>query len=192
MKKIGWVSLLIFWLAMPFAQSQNKFEKEERINFSKVPAKAKSFFAELKLENKAKWYREFSEDGVSYETKTKLHKTLYSIEFDSAGNLKDVEYIINFNHLNKNIKSKLEAQLDSLFRKYRIIKTQRQYTGEQEGLAQLVNTRKSNEPYTIKYEIVLSGKKHSYRKKYELTADSLGAIISIGRVIPPEMNNLIY
>jgi hypothetical protein len=192
MKKIGWVSLLIFWFAMPFAQSQNKFEKEERINFSEVPAKAKSFFAELKLENKAKWYREFSEDGISYETKTKLHKTLYSIEFDSAGNLRDVEYIINFNHLNKNIKRKLEAQLDSLFRKYRIIKTQQQYTGEPEVLTQLVNTRKSNEPYTVKYEIVLSGKKESYRKKYELTADSLGAIISIGRVIPPEMNNLIY
>lgn len=192
MKKIGWVSLLIFWFALPFAQSQNKFEKEERISFSEVPAKAKSFFAQLKLDNKAKWYREFSEDGVSYETKTKLHKTLYSIEFDSAGNLKDVEYIVDFNHLDKNIKNTLETQLDSLFRKYRIIKTQRQYTGEPEVMAQLVNARKSNEPYTIKYEIVLSGKKQSYRKKYELTADDKGTIISIGRVIPPEMNNLIY
>jgi hypothetical protein len=192
MKKIGWISLLIFWIAMPLAQSQNKFEKEERINVNEVPDKAKSFFAELKLENKAKWYREFSEDGISFETKTKLHKTLYSIEFDSAGNLKDVEYIIDFNHLNKNTKRNLENQLDSLYKKYRIIKTQRQYTGKPEVLAQLINTQKSNEPYTVKYEIVFSGKKESYRKKYELTADSTGKIISIGRVIPPEMNNLIY
>ncbi len=177
---------------MPLAQSQNKFEKEERINVNEVPDKAKSFFAELKLENKAKWYREFSEDGISFETKTKLHKTLYSIEFDSAGNLKDVEYIIDFNHLNKNTKRNLENQLDSLYKKYRIIKTQRQYTGKPEVLAQLINSQKSNEPYTVKYEIVFSGKKESYRKKYELTADSTGKIISIGRVIPPEMNNLIY
>ncbi|MDZ7774879.1 MAG: hypothetical protein U5L09_04315 [Bacteroidales bacterium] len=63
MKKAVLVSFLVLWIALSVVRSQNKFEKEERIDFKEVPGKAKAFFSELELDNKAKWYRESAITG---------------------------------------------------------------------------------------------------------------------------------
>ncbi|MDZ7774878.1 MAG: hypothetical protein U5L09_04310 [Bacteroidales bacterium] len=121
-----------------------------------------------------------------------MHKTLYSIEFDSVGNLLDVEFIVNFDNLEQSVQRNSESQLESTYKRYRIIKIQKQYSGTPEVLKQLVNKQSSSENHITKYEIVLSGKKESYRKKYELTTNSEGTVEEVVRIIPPEMNNLIY
>jgi|LZCG01.1.fsa_nt_gb hypothetical protein len=172
--------------------AQTKFEHEVRIEIQQVPDSAIAFFSTLHVPNKVKWYREHSHEGLSYEAKTKWHNTRYSIEFDAAGSIQDVEYIIGLKDINNSVKDIIIHQLDSIFCKYKILKIQKQYSGKPSVLKKLLLSQTCKQEYTTKYEIIIDGKQNGYRKKYEVTTDNHGTIQHIVQIVPPDMNILTY
>lgn len=198
MKKIHYSILmqtLLFGLLLSVstdASSQTKMEKEERIKEKDVPENARTFLDEAGAKNKIKWYKDIGQNEMVIEAKTKHRGTLYSIEFDTAGQIINVEYIIKFRRLAPKIKENIKKQLDVKFKKYSIIKTQKQYTGQKAALKELIRNNETDKQFTTRYEIVLKGAEENYKRKYELTTDSSGEFIEIEEIVEPDMDILIY
>lgn len=185
--------LLGLFLIMAFnAQSQVKMEKEERIKEQDIPEKVKIFLDEAGVVNKIKWYKDIDHQEVVIEAKTKHRGTFYSIEFDTTGQIINVEYIIKFRRLAPNIKDNIEEQLDTKFKKYSIIKTQKQYTGDGAALKELIRNDDTEKNFTTRYEIVLKGAEENYKRKYELTINPSGKFSELKEIVEPNMDILIY
>lgn len=174
------------------AQNQVKMEKEERIKENNVPEIAISFLKEAGIVNRIKWYKDTDIQEVVIEAKTKHRGTLYSIEFDTSGNIINIEYIIKYKNLCPNIRNAIDDQLAAKFNKYSIIKTQKQYTGDKQALKELIRNDDSEKSFTTRYEIVLEGSVENYKRKYELTTDHTGEFIEIEEIVEPDMDILIY
>jgi len=198
MKKIRH-SVLIQTLLLGFllsvsvdASSQTKMEKEERIREKDVPENARTFLDEAGIVNKTKWYKDIGKNEVVIEAKTKHRRTLYSIEFDTTGQIINVEYIIKFRRLAPEIKENIKKQLEAKYKKYSFLKTQKQYTGEKQALKELIRNEKTDKRFTTRYEIVLKGTKENYKRKYEITTSQSGELIDIKEIVEPDMDILIY
>ncbi len=173
-------------------QAQVKYEKESRIKAEEVPAKALTFIKKCQLDSRIKWYREKNMKDASVEAKVRIRGSKYSIEFDTLGNIQDVEFIIGFDDMAQAIREKVNRQFDSLFKRHKIIKIQRQYTATPQILQQLIRSGNSQQPFSTRYEIVMAGKKEKMMKKFEILTDGQGKIIKQSRIIPKDMDNLIY
>jgi hypothetical protein len=135
------------------AYAQVKFERESRVNFSEVPQAARSFVDSCcPGQKKIKWYREESQDGLSFEAKFQDWRGRYSIEFDSLGQVWDVEKKVKLRKLPLAIKANILRPLDSLYDSYRITKLQLQWSSPREDLAQ---SAKAEDSSAQAYEIVL-------------------------------------
>ncbi|MCF8333370.1 MAG: hypothetical protein K9I47_04410 [Bacteroidales bacterium] len=172
--------------------TQVKYEKESQIKVEDVPAKALSFIKDCHIDAPLRWYREGNVNDASVEAKGRIRGSKYSIEFDTLGNIQDVEFIMDFDEMLQAIRGKVKYHLDSLFKRYKIIKVQKQYTAESQTLQQLIRSGQSNQPFTTRYEIVMAGKKEKMMKKFEMLINSNGEIIKQTRIIPKDMDNLIY
>ena len=125
------LTLLFFTSTSAF--SQEKYEKEYRIKIAKVPQAALEFIHSAEFSKKVKWYREEGLTSNSIEAKTKHHKTKYSVEFNTAGEIEDVEYIIQWQDIPALTRAKIERLLDSIYQKKRLVKIQVQLTGEKKN-----------------------------------------------------------
>src|SRR5690606_10057201 len=129
MKHIGLLVTLI--LSIGSVYPQEKFERESRIKRSEVPKKAsmyvESIFPDAK---KTKWYLEENLDGFANEAKVRENGTIYSIKFDTLGNLQDIEFIEKFNRLPLQIQTKVESYLQEQYDRYRVKKIQVQWIGD--------------------------------------------------------------
>jgi hypothetical protein len=172
--------------------AQTKTEHEFRIKPEEVPAKAISFIEQCQFPKKIKWYAEESQNGKSFEAKTKFRKTTYSCEFDSTGNIEDIEWIIDFPELDKNLQFKMDSSLNQLYLKYRVIKLQVQWFGEPESLIKLIHNSQSDEPYTTRYEMVIRNQKENSSDYSEILFDDQGRIIDVYRIVQPSTDNLEF
>lgn len=182
---------LLFLSSYASAVSQVKYEKETRIDMNQVPEKALNFINNSGINSKVKWYKESNIDNTSIEAKTTFQNTKYSIEFDTLGNLQDVESIINFKNLPDKTQAKIKNQFNSLFSSYKIIKTQTQYSGPPQIIQQLFKDTKPSDDYITRYEIVMVGKEKIMRK-FEILTNENGEIIKRNRIMPKNMDHLIY
>jgi len=187
---------LLFLLFLSFcalsAAGQVKYEKEIRIDMNQVPEKALNFIKNSGIDSKVKWHKELNIDNTSIEAKTTFQSTKYSIEFDTLGNLQDVEFIINFQDLPDKTQAKIEKQFDSLFSRYKIIKTQTQFSGPPQIIQQLLKDTKPSDDYITRYEIVMGGKEKKIMRKFEILTNESGEILQRNRIRPKNMDNLIY
>ncbi|WP_210197963.1 hypothetical protein [Aquimarina sp. U1-2] len=156
--------------------AQTKFEKEHRTKAEHVPVGATAFIRQAFPDKKVKWYAEESQDGRTYEAKTCYSKIKHSIEFDPAGRLIDVERKVHFTSLKKHTQNHITSALDSLFEKYKIIKTQIQWKGNPEDLLQSIKKQEKNKLSYQRYELVLKAKKDNAFKMYEMLLDSIGTV----------------
>ena len=108
---------------------QQKFEREFRVSEEEVPPKALEAFQNSLFTNKIKWYKEISNEGISFEAKTKKQKTRFSIEFDSLGILQDIEVKTPFADIPDEGRKAIKIHLSDEFEKWKIVKTQFQLTG---------------------------------------------------------------
>ncbi|GAA4274848.1 hypothetical protein GCM10022258_41440 [Aquimarina gracilis] len=170
-------------------QAQTKFEREYRIKKHEAPKAAVAFISKGFSEKKVKWYVEESQDGKTFEAKTNYKKNKYSIEFDTLGNILDIEKKVSFQSLQNVLKSKIISSLNSLFVKHKILKVQIQWKGDQENLLKLIkDTKKEN--YSELYEIVIKGKKQRTFKMYEILFDSEGKALKVLEIIQRPSDNL--
>lgn len=169
---------LLCFLTLQIGVGQVKVEKEERVHADLVPEKAKNLVASVKS-RKIKWLKEWDGKVFTFEAKFSYKGKLYSVEFDSLGQLQDVELKVNKRVLTAKQHGLLDAVQDSLFSSSRIKKIQYQYTASvitnQEDFTTLLNSDLSTFKYS--YEIEVKGKVKKSWKYYELLISEQGCLI---------------
>lgn len=171
--------------------AQEKFEREYRIKKNKVPQKAIAFVTSLKLKSKIKWFGEESSQGRSIEAKTKARKIKYSIEFDTLGNLQDVEIQIAKQQIPKATLEQIQKTLSTDFTKFKFVKIQKQLSGKSEAVLSSILQKKYTD-VTIKYEIVLKGTLRKKKHLYEYTFSDDGMFEKREKIIFKNSDNLEY
>lgn len=189
--KIFFISCLLLLSAIPLL-SQVKYEKEYRIKAEQVPAAAKVFIDKLTFQRPVKWYKEESLTTITYEAKTKEEGQKYSIEFDSTGQIEDIELKINWTSILASARASIEDALSESFERYRLIKIQRQWTGAAEDLVEAVKTKSTGDRLRVRYEIIVKGKSDAGWQWYEITFSDAGTQLSSKRIILRNTDNLEY
>jgi hypothetical protein len=172
--------------------AQKKYEKESRLEEKDVPSFALQFIDSLEVQGKVKWYLEEGLDRTSIEAKFKSDKLNHSIEFDTAGNLEDVEILLKWNDMEESLKDAIINGICADCAKINIQRTQIHYTGDRSALWSMVKTGKTTEKYTIRYEIVARCRTASDTVLYEYLFSDTGQILSRSEIIFKNSSNLEY
>lgn len=176
------ISLFFFPLV---AAAQVKYEQEYRVKPAETPEEAREFIEGAVSDLKIKWYKEVQLDAVSFEAKFRLNRRKYSVEFDTLGQVEDVEVEWAFSEIPAAAREQVEGELDNAFSRYRVQKVQRQWTGPASVLQGLIlGVQPSPEEYVTKYELVVRGKREGMVKLFELLFDEHGRQVQMSEIIP--------
>lgn len=174
------------------AYGQVKQEKEHRIEASEVPEPARQFIDAIGGTPCVRWYYEQNLEDNSIEGKLMYYKKKHSIEFDTGGQLQDVEILVDFKELPENLQETIQKQLSAEFDNFKVKKTQQQYSGERSVLLELIKTGKTTFPYTTRYELVVKGKKDHQKNLYEITFNQQGNLLEKEEILFRNTDNLEY
>lgn len=193
MKKLTLIlAIITFHGFLANLSAQDKFEKEFQIETNSVPANAVVFISNCCSHLKMNWYKEESQDGITFEAKSFKRNNRYSIEFDIQGNLIDVEKVVKFHSMASNVRGMIKSDLSSFYSKYKIRKVQSQWTGNESTLRDLINNQYSGEEFKLAYEIVVEGKKGNEFELDEFLFDENGNRISVQKIIERSNFNLEF
>lgn len=167
--------------------AQNKLEREYRVKSDQVPPKALGCIQKFDFSGQVKWYFEEGLNGKSYEAKTRYRQQYYSIEFDTLGNLLDVEILIGSELLPVKVSQNIKMDLNRRFKKHKIDRIQVQYTGTVEDVFQWISQNQSNN-LTTKYELVIK----TGGKLFEILFSDQGDFEQIAEIIPKNSFHLEF
>lgn len=175
------------------AFAQNKIEKEERIKENEVPKIARDWLYDaFEKIRRPKWFKEFSESGYSFEAKFKSENHYHSVEFDSLGNILDVEVQLEWSELANEVKSSIENYFDENLKEYKLIKIQIQYSGKAQDLEDFFD-EDEHDGILVQYEIEFSGIDLSDDSRiWEGTFDSSGNFLNKRIIQVSDMDNVIF
>jgi hypothetical protein len=189
----GTIFALLLALLWPFFSfSQVKYEREYGVSAKEIPAPARAFAEKAFPGQKIKWYKEERLESFSFEAKVRRHGTRFSVEFDSLGTIEDVEMLLSFSEIDQLASKNIEAKLGSTFSKYKIQRVQRQLTGPEQALEELVAVGTTGLAFVVRYEIVARGKKEKATGLYELLFDDQGELLDMKEIIPRNTDILDY
>lgn len=183
-----WVILVTPLLAL----SQTKFEREFRVDPTGFPAAARSFAQDGPFDRRIKWLKEESQDGITYEAKTKYNRKKYSIEFDTQGNVIDVEKTIKMEELDDRTRKNLDHGLQETFGRYRISKIQEQWKADDETLLELIRYGRSENTYELHYEIIVKARREGAKDFFEILLTPSGETVRVSRIIYRTSRNLEF
>ena len=169
--KIFLVFVLI--LQLNFGYGQYKYEREKRVKESEVPEFSYQYINSQNFTKKIKWYREESQDGISYEAKVRHRGYLWSIEFSDNGQIQDAEMKIKSGQLNPEIQEQLFSSLRKTYQRFRIEKIQLQWEGNESYISSILNLDKFQDS-EFKFEIVCYIKENGKWGKNELLVSQDG------------------
>lgn len=192
MKNFKNIFLIILFFLPSNLAGQIKYEREYDLEKEKVPQLASAFINRCCPNNKVKWYGEEGLTGKTIEAKINYGGSLYSIEFDTAGRMQDVEKKIVLYDIYQDTRLVIVKKLDSIFTKSKIDKIQVQWIGSNEALCELIEKNNSLLPHIINYEIVVKGRKGKSSKMYELLFSMHGSILSVLEIAQRNTDNLDY
>ncbi|WP_118194213.1 hypothetical protein [Albibacterium indicum] len=185
--------LVVLFLMVNSLYSQDKFEKESRIKSSEVSMKATDYVESIfSGSQKIKWYLEENLEGMAVEAKIKENRTIYSIKFDTLGNLQDIEFIQRFDQLPIRAQQKITDYFQGNYDRYKIRKIQIQWIGDANLLRSVLLKETQSQQYEVNYEIVFSGRKDGDRQSYEAIFSDTGEHIKTKKIISRNLNHLIY
>lgn len=181
----------VFLLLTLSSLAQTKYEKEVRIKQNVVPQSALDFVDALSFSHKVKWYKEFGLESTSIEAKTKREGQRYSIEFNTAGELEDVEVQIKWESLPLGVRASIDDYLQGKFNKYRLRKIQVQYVGAPNDM--IVFLKNENRIRVAQnYELVLSAKVDGAYKKFEFLFSGEGNFLKSAEIVSKNTDNIEY
>ncbi|MDG1277404.1 MAG: hypothetical protein P8O16_08995 [Algoriphagus sp.] len=191
--RFGFSFIVLFMLVSIAVLAQDKVEKEERIREKEVPKIAQEWlYDSFEKIKRPKWYKEFSDSGYSFEAKFQYDDHFHSVEFDSLGNILDVEIEIDWSELKEEVRSSIGNYFGEKFKEHKLIKIQIQYSGEEEDLKEFFD-EDENEGILTQYEIEFSGIDLSGDSRiWEGTFDSQGNFLAQRIVRVLEMANVIF
>ncbi len=190
----SWIYCCLLTLPPILGLSQNlKQEVEKRIKAEEMPAIALEILAtHLSQASKIRYYKETDIGHQSFECKFILDRLWYSVEFDENGAIEDVEIKMDFEQIPQAALDKIRYSL-SAYDRYRIRRTQRQYTlaflSSDDLLTMVI---KGADELELRYEIVLSVKKDGSWTTYEMLFDQSGLLIEKKEVVDRQTDNILY
>lgn len=172
--------------------AQNKFEKESRIKSKNVPPQALHFVNSLNLNTKVKWYKEEGLNRISIEAKFKRDKAGYSVEFDSAGNIEDIEIEINWSEIEWSLRETIASKLQQNCVSYSIVKVQKQYIGSENDLYALLAAGTNTSLLEAKYELIVKCRQQGSVDLFEYLLNDKGEILSKSKIVYNKSSHLEY
>ena len=170
-----------------------KMEREKRIRKEEIPAVALTLLNNpLGKARKVKYFLGTDGDNKSFEIKFLLHRNQYSVEFDSEGRLEDVEVLISFGKLNKDIRKNVTDHLGQ-YDNFKVKKTQKQFSSQSQTAEEVIKMALEDLPAeTVRYEMIVETKAGSTWTTYEMLLDDQGNFISQKEVIGRLEDNILY
>lgn len=185
------VLLLFFLMAIMMNGLAQKTERETRIKEEETPHKAVAFVNEIKNKKHVKWYSEKTSGVASFESKFKHKGKFYSVEFDTLGNVEDVEVIVKLKNIDEGHSSAIKKKLLNEFEKLKYIKIQKQFTGEEKNLIEVFSG--SEDHLDLNYEIEAEVKTGTGDwKMLEILIDPTGEIQRKREITIRPTDNLNY
>ena len=182
---------VLLFLFVQFSAFSQKIEMESRISENLAPVKAVEFISDLDLNNKVRWYKERTTGRDSYESKFKSKGTHYSVEFDTLGNVEDVEVLQKKRHLSPEEKEILKAGILKEFEKFKWVKIQRQYIGEEDQLKEISTQNSESIQPNFEIEVEALNSDGTW-KMYEILFDNSGEVLMKREIKLRPTDNLNY
>ncbi|QBA65128.1 hypothetical protein EQY75_11675 [Muriicola soli] len=190
------MTLFIFFLFWGFTtQAQAKYEREFRIKKSEFPQKALELVNQrIKDARKIRYYKEIDSVTITFESKFKKDKLHYSVNFNSKGELEDIEIQISKVDIPSDVWSSIAEHLNGDCKKFKIRRLQQQYPLKN-GLSaeKIINDAFQNLilPY-INYELIVVCKRDSGREEFEYLFNAQGDFVSKRKSLPANYDHILY
>ncbi len=192
------LSLLSFLMATALSAQKDSVKKEfeKRISEEDFPAAALQA-AQPFLENaqRVRYFKEFSNKGISYEMEVKNSGRKFSIEFFENGDLMDVEELVRLADLPENARNKICGHFCGNYRRHRIFRVQRQFSGRDSEAVLRVALSGNLAQATIKYELeadVNGGEQNERLGPYQFLFDKNGNLLEIKRIELRDTDNIVF
>ncbi len=188
---IVFIILFLSFGIFNFSFSQEKIEKESGIKPREVPSAARDWLKDS-FENvqRPKWFLEHSQNGKSYEAKFHYQGHFHSVEFDSLGNVEDVEIEIKESEVPLEVWKEIQFHFESIYAHVKVEKIQRQLTASKSDLEDFFDEEEIVD-VVIRYEIVFQGKNEQW-ELWEALFDDSGKFLSKLKVQIRLNDNLIF
>lgn len=186
---------LVLWLCCQCLVSQTKDEKETRVRLEDFPESAQRHFDSLPDKVKRiRFYKETDGDKESFESKFKYKNHWHSVEFDSSGQLEDIEVTVKKKEIPKSIVERIEQYLNNHSDKFELIKIQEQYiydsdNSESRFIHQVLINRNH---HSSNYEIIVDLKSEKTWILSEITFDSTGQFLNTRNLQPDSYEYIMY
>lgn len=189
---IAGIALLFLAIFSNQLYAQIKYEKESRLKEKDVPTIALDFIDSLAVGRKVRWYFEEGLNRTSIEAKFKMNDQKYSIEFDTVGNLEDVEIQLDWDELNKSLRDSIDFYLGHDCKKFKVKKIQIQYSGDRSVLLPKLKTGESRGNYIVRYEVVAKCCKEENVTLLEYLFSDSGQKLTVSQIVFKNSSHLEY
>ena len=189
------VTLLLMCICLcpaAFAQAK-KMEREKRVKKEDISMAVHNTLEKfIEDARKVRYYLETDVDHRSFEIKFLLRKRQYSVEFNDSGQLEDVEMIIGFEELQKELQKKITSHLGR-YDSFKVKKTQKQFSsGSQSDEAVIEMALQNVATETVRYEIIVETKTDVSWTTFEMLFDAQGNFISEKEVVGRLADHILY
>jgi hypothetical protein len=195
--KIIFLSIVLVALSFPTVLAQSvKNEIEDSIQKQEMPKNAietlDEFWPDL---NDIRYYFQTDGDRESYEAKLEWRGRNYSIEFDEAGKILNVEQLIDWKNISSEVSKPIDEYLQKEFRRVNIIRLQRQYIASDDDDSDNEDfiddiLEGDEEDFEIRYEFEVEGRSGQEIGAFELLFDHAGVLIERRKIERRSIDNI--
>jgi len=188
---------LLSMLHQSLLAQEAKDEIEETISRDEMPVLALDAleeFTENQTVSGIKYFRETDGETTTFEVKLEWQDDQYSIEFNDAGSLLDIEQLVEFNEIPEEVQQRITQMLEDQYTRYRITRVQKQFIAEEEDDEgeDVIEDLSENDldDLLLRYEIEVEGQNRQEMGAFELLFDSEGELIQRRRIVRRSLDNI--
>jgi hypothetical protein len=134
----------------------------------------------------AHYYRQSNGQSILFEIKFEWRDHQYSLEFNDAGQLLEIEQLIDLDDINAAPRSAIMQHIQKQFSKFELTRIQRQFTSaeQDEEAEEIIEDflEQNREDLIIRYEIELNGQNKKELGPFEFLFDRQGSLIQKRRI----------
>ncbi len=190
--KLYTLLLTVFLLGTITINAQAKDEHEVRIDLHEFPKKAITVIEAMPQLKKLKLYKETDSVKISYEAKFKYKKNHYSLEFNTNGDIEDIELLIKKKQLTSKLNNALKAFFKNNYKSYNYIKIQKQYIPGASNLKGILDIINNTTSLKANYEIIAEVRNKTKREVREFLFSPEGELINSRPLKPSSYEHIMY
>ncbi len=188
--------LLIFMCGITsFTAAQYKYEREHRIRQSQFPQNALAPLQEKLQDAKhIRFYKEIDSSKIHYEIKFKKDRLHYNVEFQADGQIEYIQLLVKSVDIPDETFKNFNTYLKRTFAKHRIRKIEQRYVARDTATLEttIKNAFQNLILPSIRYELIVTGKKSKIHESFKILFDAEGSFISIKKLLPANYDHVLY